>query len=127
MLYPKNIESKLGFDKVREMVKTQCLSTLGKSLADEMAFTDDAEQVNQWMAQIREMRAIADGSEAFPLTNCFDMREALKRVRIQNTWLEVSELFDIKRSMETINALVDFLYQGEPVETDSDGDRKSVV
>lgn len=120
MLYPKNIESKLGFDKVREMVRAQCLSTLGKSLADEMAFSDDAEQVNQWMAQIREMRAIADGSEAFPLTNCFDMREALKRVRIQNTWLEVSELFDIKRSMETINALVDFLYQGEPMETDSD-------
>lgn len=119
MLYPKNIESKLGFDKVREMIKAQCLSTLGKSLVDCMAFTDDAGQINQWMSQIREMRAIAEGSEAFPLVNCFDMREALKRVRIQNTWLEVSELFDIKRSMETINALVDFLYQGEPIETDS--------
>jgi DNA mismatch repair protein MutS2 len=121
MLYPKNIENKLGFDKVREMVKAQCLSTLGKSLVDEMTFTDDAEQINQWMAQIREMRAIADGNVDFPLTNCFDMREALKRVRIQNTWLEESELFDIKRSLETINALVDFLYQGEAIETPDDG------
>lgn len=112
MLYPKNIESKLGFDKIKDQLRSKCLSTLGKSLVDAMIFSTDAEKINQWMSQIKEMRDINDNSENFPLTNCFDMRNSLKRVRIKNTWLEESELFDIKRSLETINALVDFLYQG---------------
>ena len=113
MIYPDNFEAKLGFGEVRDMLAANCLSTLGKSLVAEMAFSDDSEQVNTWMEEIREMRRIGQESDDFPLANVFDVRDSIKRVRVQNTWMEENELFDLKRSLKTIDDLVKFLYRGE--------------
>ena len=30
MIYPKNFETKIGFDEIRTLLKGHCLSTLGK-------------------------------------------------------------------------------------------------
>jgi DNA mismatch repair protein MutS2 len=113
MIYPDNFEAKLGFGEVRDMLAANCLSTLGKSLVAEMAFSDDSEQVNTWMEEIREMRRIGQESDDFPLANVFDVRDSIKRVRVQNTLMEENELFDLKRSLKTIDDLVKFLYRGE--------------
>ena len=52
MIYPSNFENKIGFDEIRARLKSACLSTLGKSLVDEMAFSADAEQVSTWMERL---------------------------------------------------------------------------
>ncbi len=113
MIYPKNFESKIGFDEIRSQLKAVCLSTLGKSLVDELAFVTDASQVNTWMEEIREMRRIGEEGEDFPLSYFFDVRESVKRVRLEGTWMEEQELFDLRRSLKTIEDLVRFLYRGE--------------
>ena len=113
MIYPTNFEAKIGFDEIRTMLKAQCLSPLGKGLADELTFSADHNQVNRWMEEIREMRRIGEEEDALPLTDFYDVRESLKRVRLAGTWLEENELFDLKRSLKTIDALVKFFYRGE--------------
>lgn len=120
MIYPDNFEKKLGFEDIRTWLKSYCLSTLGKSLVDEMAFSADARQVNAWMEQNREMRRIMEDEEDFNLTSFYDVRDSLKRVRLENTWLEEDELFDLRRSLKTIDDLVRFLYRGEPIATNDD-------
>jgi len=118
MIYPTNFEAKIGFDEIRALLKTQCLSPLGKGLADELTFSSDPRQVNCWMEEIREMRRIGEEEDALPLVDFFDVRDSLKRVRLEGTWMEEEELFDLKRSLKTIDQLVKFFYRGEPV---SDG------
>ena len=113
MIYPTNFEAKIGFDEIRTMLKAQCLSPLGKGLADELTFSTDHNQVNRWMEEIREMRRIGEEEDALPLTDFYDVRKSLKRVRLAGTWLEENELFDLKRSLKTIDALVKFFYRGE--------------
>ncbi len=71
MIYPQNFESKIGFDEIRTQLKAGCLSTLGKSLVDEMSFSHDADQVNTWMEEIREMRRISEEEDDFPLVYFF--------------------------------------------------------
>jgi DNA mismatch repair protein MutS2 len=90
MIYPKNFESKIGFDEIRSQLKAVCLSTLGKSLVDELAFVTDASQVNTWMEEIREMRRIGEEGEDFPLSYFFDVRESVKRVRLEGTWMDIT-------------------------------------
>lgn len=116
MIYPQNFESKIGFDEIRTQLKAGCLSTLGKSLVDEMSFSHDADQVNTWMEEIREMRRISEEEDDFPLVYFFDVRESVKRVRLEGTWMEEQELFDLRRSLKTIEALVKFLYRGDSLE-----------
>ena len=109
MIYPKNYESKIGFDEIRRMLKEHCLSTLGKELVDEMAFSDDAETVNEWLEQVREFRRMKQAVEKPELNFFFDVRESITRLRLENTHIEEDELFNLRRSLETIGILVTFL------------------
>lgn len=121
MIYPKNFETKIGFNEIKDKVGAYCLSPLGKGLVGEMTFSNDADTINTWMEEIREMRQI-EKQDDFPLTFFFDVRDSLKRLRLQNTWVEESELFDIRRSLKTIADIVAYLYRGEELpEQDDDG------
>lgn len=116
MIYPKNFEQKIGFTEVRSLLRARCLSPLGKERVDAMSFSTDAAQVNTWMEEIREFRRIQEGHDDFPLDNFFDVRESVVRIRLEGTHMEVEELFDLKRSLETIIAIVNFLSRGEETE-----------
>ena len=116
MIYPKNFEQKIGFTEVRSLLRARCLSPLGKERIDAMSFSTDATQVNTWMEEIREFRRIQEGQDDFPLDNFFDVRESVARIRLEGTHMEVEELFDLKRSLETIIAIVNFLSRGEETE-----------
>ena len=113
MIYPKNFEAKVGFDEIRTLLKSRCLSTLGKEKVDEITFSTDAAVVNEWLEQVREFRRINQGAEAFPLNYFFDVRESITRIRLENTHLEEDELFDLRRSLETISRIVEFLLKNE--------------
>ena len=113
MIYPKNYEQKIGFDEIRRTLKGFCLSALGKDKADDMAFTSDAEQINAFMDEIREMRTVIGKDDGFPLDNFFDVRESLKHIRLEGTHMEEDELFDLKRSLQTIITLTDYLNRGD--------------
>ena len=122
MIYPKNFETKIGFNEIKDKVGGYCLSPLGKGQVEEMTFSNDAETINTWMEEIREMRQIEEQDD-FPLAFFFDVRDSLKRLRLQNTWIEESELFDIRRSLKTIDDIVTYLYRGEELpEQDDDSD-----
>lgn len=114
MIYPKNFESKIGFDEIRTLLKGHCLSTLGKEKADEIAFSDDADTINEWLEQVREFRRLQqEETESFPLNYFFDVRQSIARIRLENTHLEENELFDLRRSLETISQIANFLNRNE--------------
>ncbi|WP_018910119.1 endonuclease MutS2 [Prevotella veroralis] len=116
MIYPKNFEQKIGFSEVRALLRARCLSPLGKERVDGMAFSTDVNEVNRWLEEIREFRRVQEGQDDFPLDNFFDVRESVSRIRLEGTHMEVEELFDLKRSLETIIAIVAFLSRGEATE-----------
>ena len=118
MIYPKNYETKIGFDEIRRLLKEQCLSTLGKGLVDEMSFSDDVDQVNEWMQQVREMRRMQQDTEKPEMNFFFDVRESLARIRLENTHLEEDEVWDLRRSLDTITNIVRFLNDAEEDITD---------
>ena len=109
MIYPKTFESKLGFDEVRTLLRERCLSTLGKDMVDAVAVSGDAAQVNEWLAQVREFRRLQEEADDFPLRYFFDVREAVARLRLEGTHLDEAELFDLRRSLDTICAIVAYL------------------
>ena len=109
MIYPQNYEQKIGFDEIRRMLKEHCQSSLGQEKVDEIAFTDDAAIVNEQMEQTREMRRLMQATEKPEMNYFFDVRESVARIRLENTHLEENELWDLRRSLETIGIIVTFL------------------
>ena len=115
MIYPNNFESKIGFDDIRGLLKLRCLSTLGKEMVDKIAFSNDVATINEWLQQVKEFRQIQAEAENFPLQYFFDVRESVARLRLEGTHMEENELFDLRRSLETIANIVKFLNRSEGV------------
>ena len=109
MIYPNNYEQKIGFDEIRRLLKGHCQSSLGQEKVDEIAFSDNAATVNEQMEQIREMRRMMQATEKPEMNYFFDVRESVARIRMENTHLEENELWDLRRSLETIGIVVTFL------------------
>lgn len=109
MIYPNTFEKKIGFSEIRALLKEHCISQLGKEQVDGMMFSYDAEVISQRLQQVREFRRLQQETDEFPLQYFFDMRQQVARLRLEGTHLEEEELFDLMRSLNTINLIVKFL------------------
>ena len=123
MIYPKTFESKIGFDEIRQLLRERCLSGLGKEMADNMAVSADADVINEWMEQLREFRRLLEEREDFPLTYFFDVRESVARIRLEGTHMDEGELFDLRRSLDTICRIVDILNHKDNDDDDEQTDK----
>jgi DNA mismatch repair protein MutS2 len=113
VIYPNNFERKLGFDEIRRLLRERCLSTLGKEKVDEIAFSTDCAQVNEWLTQVREFRRLQTEKDDFPMNFFFDVRQAVSRIRMEGTHLEEEEVWDLRRSLQTIADIVKYLNRNE--------------
>ena len=120
MIYPQNFEQKIGFNSIRHLLKEKCLSTLGEERVDEMIFMDHFETINELLEQVIEFIRIINEEDAFPDQYFFDVRPSLKRVKIEGMYLEEQELFDLRRSLETIRDIVSFLGKSDIDENENE-------
>lgn len=107
-IYPGNFEIKTGFDRIRELLKNKCISELGKEYVQNMQFSADFDTVNRQISETDEFMRILREFPNFPAQYYFDVREALQRIRTEGRFIEVEELFDLKRSLDTLRAIVHF-------------------
>ncbi len=105
MIYPANFEAKIGFSEIRVMLRESCMSTLGVEKVDDMQVMDSATEITDKLCRLREFRLLLEEREDFPLTYFFDMRRSVSRLRLENTHLEEAELFDLRRSLGTIDTI----------------------
>ncbi|WP_321332553.1 Smr/MutS family protein [uncultured Bacteroides sp.] len=120
MIYPQNFEQKIGFDQIRQLLQEKCLSPLGEERVAGMDFSDRFEVVEERLNQLTEFVRIIREEEGFPDQFFFDVRPSLKRVRIEGLYMDEQELFDLRRSLETIRNIVRFLqHQDEDEESNS--------
>ena len=123
MIYPDSIESKLGVNEIRTLLKGHCISILGKELVDEMALSTNATDINKWLKQIKEFRRLQEEDNDFPIQYIYDLRQPLARLRIEGTHLETEELFDLRRTLDTICAIVNYLNRSKDDEDSQEGEK----
>ncbi|HEX8546948.1 MAG TPA: Smr/MutS family protein [Cytophagaceae bacterium] len=108
MLYPANIEEKLGFDQIRDLLNKNCLSELGQSFVTKMRFSTDYLLIGKLIRQTAEFKKILEEQALFPSSNYIDALPLLQQARIEGTFLEPLAFFDIKLSLNTIRKCLEF-------------------
>lgn len=108
MLYPPKFENKTGFAKIKEFLKTHCLSSLGKFKVDEIKFSTDLNKIVSELKQIAEFKQIILFTDNFPGSYFIDTIEYFKRTEKIGTYFTPEELFDINRSLNTIRLILNF-------------------
>ena len=104
-----NIEQKLGFDRIRQMVVEQCTNALATRMAEEMRFITDYEPLCHELKLVEEMRQIVLMESEFPQQDFIDLTPILTHLRVGNTVIPLESLFDLKLSLRTIRECYYFL------------------
>ncbi len=113
MLYPQEIEQKLGFDRIRELLNEACLSALGRAFVQKVRFSENFSVIDKLTRQTAEMKEIIEHEAEFPAQNYLDVTPALEKIRIEGMWLSQDEFFEIKISLRTIRRLLQFFEDSE--------------
>lgn len=117
MIYPQNFEEKIGFDNIRALLKGKCLSDLGRERVADMSFATSLHVIENEIDMTVELMSIMSSEADFPVNHFYDMRQSLKKIRIEGTWMSEQEIFDLRRSLQTVADIASF-FGGE-----DDGER----
>ncbi|MBO7101359.1 MAG: Smr/MutS family protein [Bacteroidales bacterium] len=104
-----NIEQKLGFDRIRNLVAEQTTNALATRMVEEMRFMSDYEVLCHELQLVEEMRNIVLMENAFPQQDFIDLTPILTHLHVGNTIIPLESLFDLKLSLRTIRECYNFL------------------
>lgn len=113
MVFTTNVETKIGFDKIRLLLVNNCLSPLGIKKVDAITVSTNYEWILEQLNLTNEFVKILVNEEDFPIDSYFDIHESLSKIATEGTFIEVQELFKLRCSLHTIGKIVTFFNQKE--------------
>ena len=116
MIYPDNFEQKIDFVRVREAVKGCCLGDVGRWLTDKMRFMPKAADVRNRLAEVSEFMQLLQSQVDFPTDFFFDLRPLFDKMRVDGSFAEAEEIFNLYRSLSTVKAITRFFAKEENTE-----------
>jgi DNA mismatch repair protein MutS2 len=109
MIYPNNFEVKIGFDRIRNLLAEKCLSLMGLAKVEAISFMSDEGSISREISKTIEFQHLLQFEDDFPSDNYFNIADCLNKIRIEGSFPDLAEVFDLKRSLETIKAILNFI------------------
>ncbi|MDG1276796.1 MAG: Smr/MutS family protein [Algoriphagus sp.] len=113
MLYPSNLEQKINFFKIKEILKSECTSPLGMDYVDKVSFSSDYNLVTRLLDQTEEFRQILVSGEAFPSSNFANLYPYLEKAKLENSFLDAADFHEMKLSLQTLRSCISFFQKNE--------------
>lgn len=98
-------ERKIGFDRIREMLKQACVSELGILEVDSMILSDVPEEIAYRLDLADEFRKLLQSGTDIPVSGYFNLTPALRSVRVPGSRLDLISALQLKQSLETIYSI----------------------
>ncbi len=121
MPFPKNIETKLGFNQIRELLNARCLSPMGVYYVERMRFSNRFDIVEKMLVQTKEFQKLLNEESPFPSSHYLDVSPYLYKAKIEGVWLLEEELQSIKLVVQAFIQVATFFRDrtGKYVELES--------
>ena len=113
MIYPKNLEEKINFTKIRELLREACTGPLGMDFVDKMGFSKDPNLVGKLLDQTSEFKSIIESGELFPSSNFTNVYPYLEKAKIEANFLYEEEFHEIRLSLFTLSRCIEFFKDHE--------------
>ena len=113
MIFPDSLETKLGFDTIRQRIRSYCLSNSGADWVDRMKFSVDHDFIRILLRQSLEFRQILEKGENFPARHFYDGHEWLQKIAMEGNYLDAEDFLKLAYALETINAARTFLEKSQ--------------
>ena len=108
MIYPDNLEYKIGFDIVRKTLASKCSNPLGKAECESMTFSNDYRLIVNSLSQTNEYLSIIKSTNDFPNGSIFDLRESLLKIKAAGSFLTETELYQLGKTLVSAAEICDY-------------------
>jgi DNA mismatch repair protein MutS2 len=108
MLFPQNIEDKLGFDKIRNIVSTECKTKSGQRALEKLHFSTDQDYLSSERKKFTEMASLMSEDLPFPMIAFEDVTALLQQAKVEGIQLAEADFFEIRKIMLTSREIVSF-------------------
>lgn len=108
MLFPTNLEQKINFVKVKDLLKAECTSSLGQDYVDKVSFSSDYNLVQRLLDQTEEFRQILISGEIFPSSNFTNLGPFLEKAKLEGAFLDQEEFYEVKLALQTLRGCISF-------------------
>lgn len=113
MLFPNQIYNKLGFNEIKEEIKKECISSMGRTMVDKMQFISNYDLLSKLLNQTHEFKEILLKGRKFPADNFFDIKTLTEKVRVEGTYLLEEEFLKLLQALITVKACIHFIREEE--------------
>ena len=99
------------------MLSEHCISAMGLEKVGNVAFSNDINFIIKSLEQTEEFIHLLQTGIPFPVRDFHDLREAFHRVQIDDTCLNVEDLFALKPSLNVLDAILHYGHSESANET----------
>lgn len=107
------MEHKIGFDQIKNMLADNCQSQLGREHIDALVWCNDVEAIRQRLEETHEMQTLISTLTETPEMAFYDLREAVKRIRIEGTYIMEEDLHRLYLTLVTMHGWLRLIRQEE--------------
>ncbi len=109
MIYPRNFEQKIGFDRLREQVAAQCTMQAAREKLAAQLFSTSRKEIERRLDLADEMRTILILEREFPDSEYADIDQIVAKIRVEGAFLDTFEVVTLRKALSSIGELVDFI------------------
>jgi len=102
MIYPQNFETKIGFDVIREHIKSLCVSDMGKEYVANIQYSTNFDELTVALEEAFQFQQMLLFDTTFSAQDFHDVRPLLKTIRLEGAFLEVDELAQVRGMLQAI-------------------------
>lgn len=113
MIYPQNFEQKVGFNQIKDLIRKNCISSMGEKYVDKIRFSTRVDVIKKLLDQVSEFKNILIAEKPFPAQDYFDLRDELSVLKTPGSYIEQHVLFDLRLSLLTVREIFDFFKNSE--------------
>jgi DNA mismatch repair protein MutS2 len=111
VIFPAHIESKIGFDHIRELLSVYILSAPGQYYANRIRFSSDRDTIERMLMQTKDFKDLLQSDQPFPADAYPDLTPVLPKFRLTGAWLSEAECFTLMRFLRTTDAVFRYFEQ----------------
>ena len=108
--YPDNFEAKIGFDIIRRQCSSLCTMQHARDILASEGFSSSFAEVERRQSLAEEMRQILISEPNVPHEEFFDIAHLVDKVRIEGTFLDVSEAVCLGATLGSANDMIEFVH-----------------
>ncbi len=109
MIYPKNFEQKLGFDRLRQQVAAKCTIQSAKNKVEEQQFISKREEIEQRLILCDQMREMLLLEQGFPRGDYYDIERIVSKIEILGSFLDVEEIVMLRSSLSAVDSITSYI------------------